>query len=178
MLHSKCKFLNKRQYNMKNIRSTSFFYQRIQVRVTKNRQKYERSFKSTPCAVFTVRNGPREEDMRAIYDLIQYPTDNDDVTIARLLVTSHGRYVTRDQTVEMSRMIMVLLYITLCVTLFLVTQHAVVYSILSRIFYYSSDPFATNVILTNVEYLRFAIPIVTLCILPLVYVPEFYFSKR
>lgn len=46
--------------------------------------------------MFTVRNGPREEDMRAIYDLIQYPTDNDDVTIARLLVTSHGRYVTRD----------------------------------------------------------------------------------
>lgn len=40
--------------------------------------------------MFTVRNGPREEDMRAIYDLIQYPTDNDDVTIARvylLLVT-------------------------------------------------------------------------------------------
>lgn len=72
--------------------------------------------------VFTVRNGPREEDMRAMYDLIQYPTDNDDVMIACLLVTSHGRYVTRDQTVEMSRVIMVLLCITLCVTL--ATQHA------------------------------------------------------
>lgn len=44
--------------------------------------------------------------MRAICDLIQYPTDNDDVTIARLLVTSHGRYVTRDRTVQMSRLIM------------------------------------------------------------------------
>lgn len=46
----------------------------------------------------------------AICDLIQYPTDNDDVTIARLLVTSHGRYVTRDLTAEMSRPIMVRCY--------------------------------------------------------------------
>lgn len=56
--------------------------------------------------------------MRAIYDLIQYPTDNDDVMIACLLVTSHGQYVTRDQTVQMSCAIMLLLYITLRVTLF------------------------------------------------------------
>lgn len=102
----------------------------------KNRQEYEQSFKPTPVFVFTVRNGPREEDICAIYDLIQYPTDNDDVTIARLLVTSHGRYVTRDQTVEMSRMIMVLLYITLRVTLLLVAQHTLVY-FLSNILLFS-----------------------------------------
>lgn len=128
--------------------------------MTKNRQEYEQSFKSTHVFVFTVRNGPREEDMCAIYDLIQYPTDNDDVTIARLLVTSHGRYVTRDQTVEMSRLIMVLLYITLRVTLPpRDTTHAGLFPF--EYFIIQSIRSPRNVISTNDEHIRLLIPVVT-----------------
>lgn len=93
--------------------------------------------------------------MRAICDLIHYPTDNHDVTMARLLVTSHGSYVTRDRTVEMNRLIMTatLHYVMRYVTLSSVAQHAATPFFHEQLARYPSDSFVLQFTFGNVAYI-------------------------